>query len=329
MLPRVQAIALGNTLRPLALALGGWACMGACGVEEAGDPGSAGAELSPERSAGGERWSERLSEPTVADLLAALDQPHAVVRERVGPHRLEVTSDFALTPVGEPPAIHPPQGAPVVAAQAIHDQLELRWDVPPEPSAARFALSQSNDHDRGRDVVVVGQTVHVRQAHRPWFHYTRDSDVVELWLDDAQHSVHDAIELAAPRLGLRAATVAGAGLDGGPAVEITLELAEATDAGLVVAGPTQAWRTGAEIQAVQGLVRLDAGSGAWLWATVEVRYALPGADGRTLQGSLQLQAQVAPGSPGTIEAPPESRPLPQRLRYDDEQRRLLDGLAAP
>ena len=112
-------------------------------------------------------------------------------------------------------------------------------------------------------------------------------------------------------------------------MEITLALAEASDPGLVARGPTQGWRTGAEIQAVEGVVRLDAGSGAWLSATVDVAYGLAGADGRPLRGSLHLEAQVAPGPPGPIEAPPESAPLPLRLRYDEEERRLLDGLAAP
>jgi hypothetical protein len=217
----------------------------------------------------------------------------------------------------------------VVAAQAVHDELRLRWALPPEPSAALFSLSQQNDHERGRDVVVVGQTVHVRQTHRPWVHYTRDSDVVELWLDDAQRSVHDALELAAPRLSLEAAVLEGVGLEGGAAVEITLGLAEAGDPGRVASGPTQAWRARAEIDAVDGVVRFDAVSGAWLSAAIDVAYGVPGADGRPLSGSLRLRAQVAPGSPGPIEAPAGSRPLPQRLRYDEEQRRLLDGLAAP
>jgi hypothetical protein len=328
MLPRVRG--LGTALRLLALALG----VSACGDDEAEAPAEP-PDQPPESSEPPDElpdapgWSERLAEPTVPVLLAALAQPHAVVRRRVGPHRMEVTTDFALAPVGQPPALHPALDAAVVEPQAVHDALELRWHAPPEPSAALFALSQANDHDRGRDVVVVGQTVHVRQAHRPWYHYTRDSDVVELWLDDAQRSVHDALALAAPRLSLHAATLEGAGLDDGPAVEITLALADAADPGLVAADPTQTWRRDVEIEAVEGVVRLDAGSGAWLVATVDVRYGLPGADGRRLAGSLRLDAHVTPGAPGTIEAPPGSRPLPQPLRYDDEQRRLLDGLAAP
>lgn len=327
MLRRVRGIGLGITL--WLAGLGGLG-VSACGDDHGGEAGPVAAEIpSVERLADAEHWSERLAAPTVPDLLAALDQPHAVVRQHVGPHRIERTTDTTLDPRGDPPSLHPKLDAPVVFGQAVHDELELRWAEPPEPTQALLALTQTNDHDRGREVVVVGPTVHVRQAHRAWFHYPRDSDIVELWLDDAQRSVHDAVELAAPRLVLHATPIEGAGLDGGAAVDITLALAEATDPSLVAAGPTQAWRRRADIQAIEGLVRLDASSGAWLSATVDVRYQLPGADGRTLDGRLQLHAKLSVGPPGAIEAPPESRPEPQRLRYDDEQRRMLDGLAAP
>jgi hypothetical protein len=325
MLRRVGGMPRGVTLRALAVALGSLG-MGACAGDD--DPTRHPLGVAAHAPAADD-WSARLTTPTVPDLLAALARPHAALRERVGPHALTVTTDFTLDPVGEPPALHPRLDAPVVTAQSVHDELALRWAPSPNPRSATFALSQRNDHDRGRDVVVVGQTVHVRQAYRPWFHYARDSDVVEQWLDDAQRAVHDAVELAAPRLQLEASTHAGAGLEGGPAVEIALALAETSDPGLRAAGPTQAWRARAEILAVDGIVRLDAVSGAWLSATVDVAYGLPGADGRPLRGRLRMQAQLAPGDPGPIEAPPESQPLPQRLRYDDEQRRLLDGLAAP
>ncbi len=331
MLPRVAGSQHHGTHGALAVALGHALLVIACGGDDQAPPSSASA-LAPHAEASppaADDWSARLAAPTVPDLLAAVGRPHATIRERVGPHTLTVTTDFALAPVGEPPSAHPKLDAPVVTPQAVHDELSLRWALPPAPSEARFALSQANDHDRGRDVVVVGQTVHVRQAHRAWYHYPRDSDVVELWLDDAQRSVHDALELAAPRLSLRAAALPGAGLEGGPAVEITLGLAEAETPALRAAGPTQGWRAGAEIQEVEGVVRLDAASGAWLSATVDVAYGLRGADGRPLQGSLHLEAQVTPGDPGPIEAPPDSSPVPQRLRYDEEQRQLLDGLAAP
>lgn len=330
MLPRVTGAKHRAALQVLALALGLPPLVAACGNDEdaaEAEPGEVAPGAATSRAA--VDWSARLAAPTVPDLLAALAQPHAVVRQRVGPHVLTATSDLALAPVGEPATIHPPLDAPVVSAQAVHDELQLRWATPPEPSAALFALSQKNDHERSREVMVVGQTVHVRQAHRPWYHYARDSDVTELWLDDAQRSVHDAVQLAAPQLSLHTARKDGAGLQGGPAVEITLALADTTDSSLLAAGPTQGWRRGVEIQAVDGVVVLDAGSGAWLSATVDVAYGLTGADGRPLRGSLRLQAQVAPGSPGPIEAPADSVSEPQRLRYDEEQRRLLDGLAAP
>ncbi|MCX4243220.1 hypothetical protein [Paraliomyxa miuraensis] len=324
----------------LALALGVLGC-GGDGPSEDPNPSSAGQAAPGSRSVeldDGAGWAERLSEPTVPDLLAALAQPHAVVREAMGPHRLQIVTDVALS--GDAAAARHPLDTPVVEDHAIHDELELRWaPVQSEGSEPelRLSLSQSNDHDRGRDVVVIGPTLYVRHAHRPWFHHLqegpssglRSDELVEQWLDDAQRSVHDAIQLAAPRLALRADPVEGAGLSGGSAVEIVLAPADQVDPSLVAAGPTQGWRADAEIEAVEGTVRLDAGSGAWLSATVDVRYRLPAADGRVMSGHLHVQAQAAPGSVDVVRAPEGSRPLPSRLRYDDEQQRLLDGLAAP
>jgi len=331
MLPRVRAPAHNPLPWLLALVLGS-PVHGGCGDDgEAAPPHPVEARPRAEGASGEDvaaPWAERLAAPTVPDLLTALAQPHAEVREHLGPHRLEVTTDFELAAPDPPAEAVPELDAPIVRDQAVHDQLVLRWDAAPE-SGVRLSLSQANDHDRGRDVVLLGETIHVRHAHRPWVHYPRDSDLIEQWLDDAQRSVHDAVQLAAPRLALRATPLPNAGLEGGPAVEIALELAEREDPSLVAAGPTQGWRTSAEIQAVEGTLVLDASSGAWLSAAIDVRYRLPGADERAQQGQLTLQAQVAPGSPGPIEAPEGSRPLPSRLRYDDEQRRLLDGLAAP
>lgn len=275
-------------------------------------------------------WSERLAEPSVADLLAALAQPHALVRARVGPHRLHTTADFTLGPEGQSATDTPSTAvdAPVIQTQQVHDELTLHWATTAEDDP-RFSLSQQNDHERGREVVVIGEVVHVQLTHRGWFHYPRDSDIVELWLNDAQRAVHDVVQLAAPQLAITPETLEGEGLDGGAAVEFTLSLGTELDRSLVALGPTQGWRADAEIEAVTGTVRVDATSGAWLRADVDLRYGLQGADGRPQKGHVRLRSELQPGPPGEIHAPGDSTPLPARIRYDDQQRRLLDGLAAP
>ncbi|MEM9460963.1 MAG: hypothetical protein AAGF11_42760 [Myxococcota bacterium] len=310
-------------------------------------------------------FAERWDAPTVEDLLAALAQPHAVVRTNLGPHQLQRSADFSLVPPGAPPgapsaappnddpgsdprsapgsdpdsalaptdrsapapAPAPEVDRPVVRPQVVHDELELRWGTVDE-GPVTLHLAQTNDHDRGREVIVIGETIHVRHAHRGWNHYPRDSDRIEQWLDDAQRSVHDVVELAAPRLSIQATRVDGAGIGGGAGVEITLGLTDAIRPETTARGPTQRWRTQAQIEAIEGTLRLDARRGVWLEADVNVRYRLMGADGSPLTGQAQVRGRVTPGAVA-VQAPADSFPLRSRLRYDDERRRLLDGLAAP
>ncbi len=295
-----------------------------CGDDETPEPPAASQrDAPPEVEDSSERWSE----PDVQTLLAALARPHAEVRVAMGPHRLETTTDFSLVPPGEPTPRRPAIDQPVVEPQQLHDETTLRWTQ--VDGTPRLSLSQSNDHDRGRDVIAVDETVHVRKAHRGWFHYPRDSELLEQWLDDAQHAVHDVVELAAPQLALEVSKAPSAGLDGEPGVEITLRLAESPTAEHVVNGPTQGWRAGAEIQAIEGTITLDERSGAWLRADVDVRYRLVGADGQPLEGRVHLRGEVTPDRSIAVQPPAESSPLPSRSRYDDEARQLLDGLAAP
>jgi len=326
MLPRVRGLAPGAMRWVLAAALAGGSACDDDG-DGPGDPAAEPSRLPSRGAAPAESWSTRLQQPSVDDLLAALAQPHATLRDRLGPHQLQTTADFSLVPSGPPPAEHPPLDQPVVRPQQLHDELTLRFV--PDPAGLRASLRQANDHERGREVVVADETIHVRKAHREWFHYPRDSDLIEQWLDDAQRSVHDVVQLAAPRLALTAAAVDGAGVDGAAAVEITLGLADGNAAERVAAGPTQRWRAGAQIDAITGTVRLDAQSGAWLHADVDVRYRVKGADGRELAGHVHLTGRVTLDPSLAVQPPAESAPLPSRLRYDHEQRELLRGLAAP
>lgn len=274
--------------------------------------------------------SARLAEPAVPDLLEALAQPHADLRSALGPHRLDTVTDFELAAPASAQAepTLPAVDAPVVQPHAVHDELTLVW-LEPDEAGPRLSLSQHNDHDRGRDVIVLGETIHVRQQHRPWVHYTRDSNLLERWLDDAQSSVHDAVQLAAPRLSLQSETIPGGGLRGGDGVEITLGLADEIDTQLAASGPTRAWRGEVQLDAVEGVLRLDASTGAWVTAEIDVRYHLLGADERRLEGRLHLRGTLSPDPDAAVTAPTDSRPLPTRVRYDQEMRELLDGLAAP
>jgi hypothetical protein len=268
-------------------------------------------------------WAARLREPSVEVLLEALAQPHAAVREGLGPHRLRWSADFSLGGAGSEPPEDAALDAPAVLDDAVHDELELRWTVD-QAGLPRMRLHQANDHDRGREIILVDGHVHWRDLHRPWQFYPVESDLHERWLDEAQHGVHDVVQLAAPRLRLDAKPSA----DGTIALELgTSDVengAHRRDAQI------SRWRAGAEIERVSGRVVLDA-SGAWRSADVTVQYALQAADGRTLRGSVHLEGEVEPLPPEAVDirAPNDSEPLEERTRLHEERRELLDGLAAP
>jgi hypothetical protein len=256
----------------------------------------------------------------VAALLAALHRSHAQVRGDTGPHRIRVRTSFDLAPTGDPATPEPAVDEQRPMPQHVDDELELLW-VTSAPNQPRFSLVQRNEHDRGRDVVVDGERIYTRQKNRAWFVGPVQSDVFELWLDDAQRSVHDVVSLAAPQLAVSAAQQDSA-------IVLTLSRAATSDPSLAAAGGRAAWRSKAQIDAVSGSVTLDATTLAWQSAKAEVQFSMPGPDGRTLAGRVTIDAsrQTVPGDT-PLPIPADAQPLQERTRYDAERARLLDGLA--
>lgn len=262
-----------------------------------------------------------LAQGDVAALLEALRQPHARARAATGPHRMAVHATFDLSPQGEPATPEPAVDELRPVAQHVDDTLELLW-VTASPNQPRFSLSQSNDHDRGRDVVVDGETIYTRQRNRGWYVGPLQSDLYELWLDDAQRSVYDAVALAAPQL----AVTVTPGADG--RLSFALSRAAAANLALVVADDRAAWRKAAAIDEIAGTLEVDGRSGAWLAADLRVGFSMPGPDGRPLVGRVTLVAQTTAVDAQTpLAVPTGALPLLERDRYDAERARLLDGLA--
>lgn len=261
-------------------------------------------------------------------LLDALHQAHSRVRGAVGPHRLEVHATFDLTPQGEPATPEPAVDERRPTPQHVDDRLELLW-LTTAVNAPRFSLSQSNEHDRGRDIVVDGEQIYTRQRNRGWYVGPLQADLYELWLDDAQRSVYDVIALAAPQLAVSVTPTDGGFASGdGSALRFTLARAASRDLTRVVDHPRSAWRTNAEITEVEGTVVVDARSGAWVSADVRVGFSVPGPDGRPLAGQVAVTALATPVDVATpLTVPSGAQPLLERTRYDAERARLLDGLA--
>lgn len=278
-------------------------------------------------AASGDRTSA-LASADVGALVNALAQGHAIARTTIGPHELSVSVDLSLTPVGEPATPEAEVGKPRPLADAVRDEIRLRWASTPG-TAPRFSLTQHNDHDHGRDIVVADERMYTRHEHRGWYVQPLQVDVWELWLDDAQHALYDVVALAAPRLQLQSTTRAGEGLAGGDALALQLALASAPDPSKAVQGPQQAWRKDVEITAITGEVVVDAKSGLWLAADVHVGYSMPGPDGRALRGDAHVKGTVVALQPEstTLEVPTDVAPVLERTRYEVERARLLDGLA--
>ncbi len=286
----------------------------ACGDEPSGSGNAPATASRPMAPAG-------LAQGDVAALLEALRQPHARARAATGPHRMVVHATFDLSPQGEPATPEPAVDELRPSAQHVDDNLELLW-VTSSPNQPRFSLSQSNDHDRGRDVVVDGEAIYTRQRNRGWYVGPLQSDLYELWLDDAQRSVYDAVALAAPQL-----AVAVAAGDAGR-LSFTLSRAATTNAALVVADERATWRKAAAIDEIAGTLEVDGHSGAWLKADVRVGFSMPGPDGRRLAGRVTLVAQTTAVDAQTpLAVPTGALPLLERDRYDAERARVLDGLA--
>jgi hypothetical protein len=257
-----------------------------------------------------------LAEPTPTTLLAALAQGHADARALLGPHRLRYKASYALTP--EFPS-RPIVGEPIQQEQRVVDDLLLAWaSQPGEP--LRLHLSQQTDKGEGREVIILGEQVYTRLAYRGWQLRPLDSELHTIWLDEAQHCVHDLVELAAPAL---AVAVAESGDD----LEVTLTRAAAVDPARVAAGHGREWRQRAEIQEVTGSLRLARATGLWKSAELTVRYVVRDVQDRPQKGEAQLTASVEPAADIAIEAPTGAAPVPERVRPELERQRLLGGLA--
>lgn len=268
---------------------------------------------------------ERLLDGGPLEALSVLARPHGSVRDGLGPHALSCETTLSLAPT-RPPRPNPALDSPVPPTQSIHDTVALRWETP-DDEGLRFALTQHNDKDRGRAVVVMGETLYTKLEHRPWTHHRVESEVHELWLDDAWRCTHDALEFLLPGAEVSADAAPGEGWDGGDAVRLTLSRGR----GIVPPGRGEGWRTDVAFSALSGTVLIDARTGAWLSIDASATYTVEGGAGGPLAGEFAVRGRVAPSLPDapSVTVPTDAVALPQRHRYEQERKRLLDGLAAP
>lgn len=310
---RVRTLARNGAIGWLFLAL-------ACGRDSASPEASARDPKAPAAAF--------LDEDALGDLEAvarALHQPHAALRNALGPHRLRYRAHFASTPKPPPPGL-PALDQPVPRARDIHDELELVWATL-DPDEPRFTLDQRNDSNRGRHVVRLGDQLYTRLEHRDWVTFAVEADLDELWLDDAQRSAYDALAFIAP------AVVMQYDEEGSTADHAVLRFAmasseqQSSSVTLPSASQRAAWREAVEFTAVEGKLELDPQKGRWRSMHVDARYHIRGSsmDGLfNFEGTLEPldTAELRPITP-----PATAQPIEDRRRLEYERQELLEGLA--
>ena len=315
------------SLRPrFAVALGVVAlaaCSGEASVPDATSLASAALQVA---APGAEHRAEQararadalLATPAPGALLAALAQSHADARALLGPHRLHYKASFSVMPTT--PA-RPAVDEPIQQEQAVVDELDLAWGSGPK-DPVRMHLSQKTVKGEGREVIILDEQVFVRGAHRGWQTRALDSELHGRWLDEAQHSVHDLVELAAPAL---AVTVQ----ESGEELKVELRRGEAVDPGLIAVGLGREWRQATEITEIEGSITLARATGLWRAAELRVRFTVRDVQGRAQAGESRLSASLValPAEQVVITAPSGADPVPERVRLELERQRLLGGLA--
>ncbi len=285
----------------------------ACGGE--GQEGGA-TKSSPRAAAESVDPGPILEAPTVDGLLALLAQDHREARRALGRHRLSYTADFSLLP---PELPRPQPGDRLPVAREVHDALMLLWagDDDREPA---LHLRQGPEEEASRELIILGEEAYSRLPHRGWLHRSVDSELHWAWLDDAERAVHDMVAFAGPQLAI---TIAESGDQ-----EVTLALAKADSrAPRATTSEHDAWRERALFTAIDGTLVLDREHGLWLRAELRATYTLTDEEGRTLTGEASLKAEREVDAALEVRPPATSAPFPERIRYDVERRRLLDGLA--
>jgi len=279
----------------------------------------------PAERAAGTPAGERLlaGEPLV--LLEVLSEPHAAVRDALGPHALALKTSLTLRPT-QPGRSNPAVDTLVAADQAVSDTVAVRWEAS-DDAGPRFALEQHNDKDRGRSVVAVDGLLYAKLEHRPWTFHAVESGVHELWLDDAWRAAHDAVLFLLPGATVIAKDAPGEGWNGGDAVRVTLTPGD----GLRPPGASEGWRSRVAFSALSGDLLVDANSGAWISLDATATYSVEGGSAGPLSGQFEVHGRVAatlPEAPSVL-APQDAVALPERHRYEEERKRLLGDLAAP
>lgn len=171
-----------------------------------------------------------------------------------------------------------------------------------------------------------GKTLWTQRPPEAWSQRPVDDDFHLRWIWEHRQCVPELLELAGPALHLQPLQSPSPGqlsfalsLKEGPAPVVARHTSE----------PRRAWRANARVLSLSGQLTLDALSGAWIFAKLQVRLSVSPPKGSPFDGEASLEAKTRILSAGQMSWPTPSPavPLPGPPRYHHEQKTMLQGLA--
>lgn len=246
-------------------------------------------------------------------LLAALSLPHTWVATSVGSHQVRGHSTVR---VQENDAV----------LQELDDTLVLDFD-----GEDRFHLTLDNSKDYGRHAIFDGESLYLRPRFGKYHARAPQSESEAGDIrDEVFAGASDYLDLFASQLEVsdRGAKT----LDGRAVRQIALELAPKPNKRIAPATHTQrAWRNTIEVEAIEGLVSLDAESGVALALEFRGRIKYE-RDNRRFGMTLQANRSISDIGHERAIAPPAEElvmRIPVRRRELAERESLLKGIAPP
>ncbi|GEM_PF-3071144 len=312
----------------------------ACGQRGTPDDPFAQLETDKSSSDGARERAEAFAEtPDWGGLTDLLAQPHASARTRLGPHTLRYSAEISVGPSAlSDSALLPPVDVnePVLERFSVRDTLALTWAA--EPGAPpQFQLSQATEDlspeaagleaRSQRELTVIDERAWAALDGAGWYARPLESDLWQVWLDDAQRAALDLVELAGPAADID--RVEGVEHQGRRALRVSLRPSDVPHMDRVVEGLVP-WRRDATVELTRAELILDAATGLWLAVDIELQWRFRDGADRPMRGRARLEGEVLPLAQAPSIAPPsESLPVPERDRPQLLRQRLLDGLAAP
>jgi hypothetical protein len=208
----------------------------------------------------------------------------------------------------------PDDGAKPAAPAAVTTTTDLWVD-----RQGNFRLVEENDQDGGREIVRVGSEVAVALRYGKLIRRPARDNESERWLAEALGGPWTAWELVRRQVTFENA-------DGGVRLG-RRERAAALPAGFPPAQGLRKWRDSAQVTALAGQARLDAGGKLPLAFACKAGFRAT-RDQVPITGEVAVDATLADIGQVTRIAMPDAGTLPTRQRTVLEERALLGGLPA-